>query len=167
MPNYYLGCNTGLRSTGQAQQVGTVLRGRRRVFADDGLVGDERSKTDYPSSYAHQFGDLFTERLIRPFAPAILKWCVDAPLVIAGQERNFEPDAPTLVARVPILACLRAVRPTLAFEESGKPAAVVVPHRDVEVPVRSRYPADVEVDCPAAKEPVGDAVALKQMVEFR
>ena len=54
-----------------------------------------------------------------------------------------------------------------SFFGTRETIAVVLPHRDVQVTVRPGDPAGVEVNRPAAKEPVADAVALEQMVEFR
>ena len=155
-----------LRSIGQTLQVGAVLRGSspdlrgRRTCQQRALRG---GSPELVRPEVQQHRHRTSRSAIHPVLP--VGACSDP--VVAGQECNFEPNGATFVASVPVLVSPRTVRPTLTFKELGKPTAVVIPHRDVDVPVRSRHrPAWKSTAANFAKEPVGDAVALKHMVEF-
>src|ERR1700722_2344958 len=69
------------------------------------------------------------------------------------------------VLGVPVLVGLGRVAPAGVTEHFVNAVKVVHPDRDVDVGMRSRQPASVKVDRPAAEYPVVDPLPLEQLME--
>jgi hypothetical protein len=59
------------------------------------------------------------------------------------------------------------VAPASGGEKHANPLSVVGPDCEVEIVVRARHFADVEIHRPTAEQPVLDAVFSEQLIEMR
>jgi hypothetical protein len=151
----------------QGYQVRTVLRGGRGVGSNDGLVRDERRATDQSNMHSAQLGDLVAEAVGRPLASAVFQRRVDVATLVAREERDLEPDLLALVTCISVLAHFRAMDPAVIAKKRGQRRTVIRVDRDVDVGMIAGYAARVEIDGPAAKEPIGHVVAPQQRVKLR
>ena len=99
----------------------------------------------------------------RPLSPPVAQGCEDPPFVVADEVGDLEPNRPTLVARSAVVVRGRHMTPPVVLEKRGDPREVVVPDGHVDVRVRTSDRARVEVDRPAAEEPVRDPCAIEEL----
>jgi len=144
----------------------TVLRRNFGVRLKSRLVRDECVTTHYANVYTVEFGDVVTETIAGPLAATILDRRVDVPEFVARKKRNLEANALALVTCVAVLARLRSVDPRGVSEKLRQARAIPLPDGDVDVCVLSGYPTRVEIDGPAAEQPIRQRVMPKQMVEI-
>jgi hypothetical protein len=133
-----------------------VLRRNVGVRLKSRLVGDECLATHYANTHAAELGDVVTETVAGPLASTVLNRRVDVPELIARKKRNLETNASALVTRVAIFARLRSVHPLRVFEKIRYARAIDLPDGDVDVCMLSRDATRVEIDGPAAKQPIRD-----------
>jgi hypothetical protein len=127
------------------------------------LVGPERAEADHPGADAVELREVVAERALGPRAAPFPQRGVHPAVLVASEKRNLESHAAALVAGVAVLALLRRVAPPVRRQQRGDAAVVVQP--DGEIVVRSRHRSRVEVDRPAAEQPVLDPVPLEQLVD--
>ena len=73
----------------------------------------------------------------------------------------------TVVTGIAIFADFGLVAPGSASQERSQTTAITKPNGDVDVGVFACNSPDMEIDCPAAKQPVGQAVLPQQVIELR
>ncbi|HEY3106243.1 MAG TPA: hypothetical protein VGJ49_05550 [Gaiellaceae bacterium] len=73
-------------------------------------------------------------------------------------------DAVAFERRVTILAVLWRVRPAISLERARHAAQILGPDRDVQVVVGTGDVSRVEIDGPAAEQPVLEAFLLEELV---
>jgi hypothetical protein len=89
---------------------------------------------------------------------------VHLSLFVTGEERQLEPHASAFVAGIAVLALVGRVRPPVCRQQSGYSVVILEPHAEIQVVVRSRHCSGVEVNGPAAEEPVLDPLLAEQLV---
>jgi len=112
-------------------------------------------------------GYIIAEAVTRPLASTVLQRGVDVATFVACKKCNLEPDFIAFVTGVAVLTGVRSMHPGALVKKRGQSRAVVRPNRDVNVVVLACYAAGMEIDGPAAEEPVGHAMVPEQLVEFR
>jgi hypothetical protein len=85
--------------------------------------------------------------------------------VVADKERELEPYAVALVAGAAVLVRFGCVPPAFRREQLDDAFVILEPDGDVDVVVFARDPAGVEVDGPAAEEPVLDSARCQRVVD--
>jgi hypothetical protein len=114
--------------------------------------------------HAGEFRNIVPEGLLRPGGATLAQWRIGAPVFTGSQERQLQPERAAPIAPVAVLVALGRVAPPLCRQQRRNPVVVLQPHGEVEVVVGSRHQAGVEVDRPAAEQPVLDALAVEQLM---
>jgi hypothetical protein len=119
-----------------------------------GHVLDQRREIDDTGLYTVHLGLGVAERSDRPVTPILHERRVDDPGLVAREECEFQPDVAVLVTGLAILSRLGGVHPSLLLQQHPDAIEVCLPHGDINVRVIPRHSADVEINRPAAEEPV-------------
>src|SRR6187455_2412096 len=143
--------------TGQNLEVGAIARSLDGVLARCRLPPCERLEPDEARADALELTDRVAERVVGPDGFGAPQRRHHSSALAADEERELESDARALVPRPAVLVGLRRVMPAVLLEQVRELRKVLEPDRDVDVRVRSRGRAGVEVDCPAAEQPVCDS----------
>jgi hypothetical protein len=85
--------------------------------------------------------------------------------VVAHEERQLEANPVPLVAGAAVFVRFRRVPPAIRREQLRDGFVILEPYGDVDVVVFARDPAGVEVDGPAAEEPVLDSARCQRVVD--
>jgi hypothetical protein len=151
----------------EAEEIGAVLSVRNGVAARYRLVGDQRVAANYTRPGAEQITNIISKRPGRPLGSSLDERRVNRAVFIASNERHLETNTVALVASISILVGVRTMNPPVLAQESIQTAAIIRPYDKVEIAVVSRNAADMEVDGPAAEQPIGDLCRAKTIVEIR
>jgi hypothetical protein len=148
----------------ETREINPVLRSHGRVLPSLGLVGFERNEADEPCAHAAQLRNVVLERIAGPGTPAFPQRRVDLPVFISREKRQLEPDCTALVACIAVLVLLGRAFPPVGREQRSNPVVVFRPDGNVDVVVCPRDRARVEVDRPAAEQPLLDCTSFEELV---
>ena len=132
---------------------------RRRLPAHERLESDEACAG--PLELTHGVA----ERVFGPHGVGGPERRYDPSAFAANEERELQSDTGAPVPRPAVLVGLRSVMPAVLLEQGRDPRTVDEPDRDVDVRMWSRDRPGVEVDRPAAEQPVRDALPLEECVD--
>jgi hypothetical protein len=151
----------------QLLEISAILRGVFGSSARLRLTSHQEWKADETRADSAQFADVVHEGLLGPRNPSVAQGHEDASVPVTDEIRELEPHRPAFVAGASVLVVVRRVTPALGLKERHDPRKIVQPHGEVEIVVRSCDQPRVEVNGPAAEQPVLESRLLQSVAHLR
>jgi hypothetical protein len=94
----------------------------------------------------------------------LAQWRIDVPIFTGSEKRQLKAERAALITCIAVLVALGRVAPPLCRQQCRNSGVVFQPHGDVEVVVGPRRRPTVEVDRPAAEQPIRESLAVEQLM---